>query len=59
MAKKVKETAVAKEVKSATSIRKCSCRHEFQDGRYGAGNRLHNATGNGKKRCTVCGNVKD
>lgn len=57
--KKIKETEVAKEVKSATSIRKCTCRNDFQDARYGSGNRVHNTMGNGKKRCTVCANVKD
>lgn len=41
-----------------TIVRSCSCKHEYQDHRYGAGQRLHNlcvkegkATGT---RCTVC-----
>lgn len=53
-----------------TKIQTCNCTHymggksgaEFQDRLYGAGNRLHNKTGqNGKNpgwRCTVCGDVK-
>lgn len=42
------------------SIRKCDCKHDFQDKRYGAGQRVMNETrkGSGDKkgvRCTVCG----
>ena len=45
---------------SETNILPCSCRHEFQDGKYGKGKRVHNFTikpGLGA-RCTVCGKVK-
>lgn len=35
-------------------IRKCHCKHEFQDKVYGAGMRVHNQ-GNKEARCTVCG----
>jgi len=40
-------------------IIKCRCNHEFQDKRYGKGNRIHNQTtkSNGRiYRCTVCRN---
>jgi hypothetical protein len=45
------------------SIRRCSCKHEYQDKRYGKGRRVHNKVENesahgGKWRCTVCTNVK-
>lgn len=36
----------------------CKCEHEFQDGRYGKGQRLHNPCQGPKFRCTVCGEVK-
>lgn len=43
-------------------IQKCNCRHEFQDSRYGTGNRVHNESrGKNKElvyRCTVCGDEK-
>jgi hypothetical protein len=32
----------------------CSCKHEYQDQRYGQGNRLMNPTKDGYI-CTVCG----
>lgn len=40
-------------------ILRCSCKHEFQDKQYGAGNRVHNDCKPGEKntkwyRCTVC-----
>ncbi len=41
-----------------TAILACSCKHAFQDERYGVGQRLHNPTkkdGGSVKRCTVCG----
>ena len=42
-----------------TEIKKCKCKHEYQDKRYGKGMRLHNETVKDKGwRCTVCGNVK-
>jgi len=36
---------------------KCSCKHEYQDKKYGKGNRMANACDKGH-RCTVCGTVK-
>lgn len=44
-----------------TEIRKCTCKHEDQDRRYGNGNRVFNKTTKKKGtestffRCTVCG----
>ena len=38
-------------------IRQCSCTSEYQDRKYGKGNRVHNDLGPKKKdlcRCTVC-----
>ena len=40
---------------------KCDCKHTYQDGRYGAGNRLHHARGSATGTiwaCTVCGREK-
>jgi len=43
----------------------CSCKNEFQDTKYGKGNRLHNPCKSLSKekdmgiRCTVCGLVKN
>lgn len=37
----------------------CTCKHPFQDKRYGKGKRVHNDGGNkGDARCTVCGDTK-
>ena len=36
-------------------IAKCDCINEFQDIRYGKGNRVHNSTTKFKIRCVVCG----
>ena len=41
-------------------ILRCSCKHEFQDERYGRGMRVHNPCSDGgpkhgQARCTVCG----
>lgn len=37
----------------------CSCKHEYQDEKYGNQKRVHNPTGSPTKitgyRCTVCG----
>jgi hypothetical protein len=38
-------------------ILKCTCKHEFQDSLYGAGNRAMNDMKSGQFRCTVCGTV--
>jgi hypothetical protein len=42
---------------SDTKIVKCSCKHEYQDKQYGAGNRVANKTAAtpAKYICTVCG----
>ena len=44
-----------------TAIIQCTCKHEFQDNRYGPGKRLHNELGVPKDgnhyRCTVCGKL--
>jgi hypothetical protein len=38
-----------------TEIKKCTCKNEYQDKKYGKGQRVHNfATGKEKWRCTVC-----
>ena len=37
------------------SIKKCNCKHEYQDSKYGKQKRVHNKTSNDKFRCTVCG----
>lgn len=49
---------------SATRIKPCSCKPDtpgakYQDERYGAGMRVHNACGDGKWRCTCCGATRD
>jgi len=36
----------------------CTCKHPFQDKRYGKGKRIHNPTGKDGSRCTVCGAEK-
>lgn len=36
----------------------CTCKHEWQDQRYGRGLRVHNQKKNLDWRCTVCGNVQ-
>jgi hypothetical protein len=46
-----------------TKVLKCGCKHEYQDKKYGSGNRVHNEVGNvtkngGQWRCTVCGKVR-
>lgn len=44
---------------SETTVKRCGCRSEYQDGKYGAGLRVHNLAP--KKpcwRCTVCGTEK-
>jgi len=51
---------------SLTEIRHCSCKHEYQDQKYGKQMRLHNirikrdnkSTDKHGSRCTVCGTVK-
>lgn len=46
---------------SRTKIQKCSCKHAYQDKRYGAGKRVFNAGAgkeNEKYSCTVRGKEK-
>jgi len=40
-----------------SQVIRCSCKHAFQDGLYGVGNRMGNEMKSGQVRCTVCGNV--
>lgn len=42
-------------------IAKCdsNCKSEYQDAKYGKGNRVKNRTKEGKWRCTVCGIVSE
>ncbi len=47
------------------AIYKCTCKHEYQDEKYGKGNRVFNFAVKAKEiggsegwRCTVCGNVR-
>lgn len=42
-------------------IIKCSCKHEYQDQKYGENLRVHivlDKSGKISYRCTVCGNTK-
>ena len=40
-------------------IKKCICKSEYQDERYGKNNRVHNEmVGQKGYRCTVCGKDK-
>ena len=49
-----------------TKIIQCHCKHEFQDGMYGKGNRVHNQMKKKDKKstlvkgwkCTVCLSIK-
>jgi hypothetical protein len=41
-------------VKNGTVIKTCTCKHNFQDVKYGKTNRVHNI-GKKKTTCTVCG----
>jgi len=47
---------------AVTKVLSCTCAHEFQNGQYGPGRRLHNACklpgGAPGWRCTVCGREK-
>lgn len=41
-----------------TRIKQCTnseCKSDYQDKKYGNGNRVHNVTSKDKNRCTVCG----
>lgn len=39
------------------AIKICSCKHEYQDRKYGKQMRVFNETGDGGYRCTVCERV--
>mgnify|MGYP003985295631 FL=1 len=44
-------------------IKKCTCKHKFQDEKYGPNQRVHNFALKGNQghagwRCTVCSDVK-
>lgn len=36
-------------------ISSCTCKHEYQDKKYGNGNRVFNPRKGGEYTCTVCG----
>jgi len=43
---------------NTTVIHSCDCKHEYQDSKYGKGQRVFNVGGGKDKkkiRCTVCG----
>lgn len=40
-----------------TEIKKCDCKHEYQDNRYGKNMRVWNK-GPSRKKCTVCGKTE-
>jgi hypothetical protein len=42
------------EKKQGYTIKPCTCKHGYQDSRYGPGQRVWNI-GKGKRTCTVCG----
>ena len=45
--------------KNSTVISNCTCKHEYQDNRYGKGKRVFNIkTTNNGATCTVCGTSK-
>jgi len=39
---------------SGAAVHTCTCRHEYQDEKYGKGMRVCCVMANGQKRCTVC-----
>lgn len=48
----------------STKVLSCSCKHDFQDKKYGRSKRLHNKMAGSEKalkryRCTVCAKVRD
>lgn len=43
-----------------TIIKSCKCESEYQDKRYGLGQRLHNQSGkDSTSKCTICGTKKN
>jgi len=41
-----------------TKVLACTCKHEYEDQRYGARMRLHNKCNKGF-RCTICSSIKE
>ena len=39
-------------------VKRCTCRHQYQDERHGEGMRVHNPCAKGY-RCTVCESVRE
>jgi len=50
------------EGESSVVMIKCKCKHDFQDRKYGKGNRVANKRSSdknkGEAKCTVCGNIR-
>lgn len=44
--------------KKDSVILDCTCKHEYQDKKYGAGKRVHNPRKSNQYACTVCGKLK-
>ncbi len=42
---------------SSPKVIACNCNHEYQDAKYGKGQRLHNPRKGDTWACTVCGKV--
>lgn len=38
-------------------IKSCSCKNDWQDKKYGKGQRVFNEKSNGSFKCTVCGAI--
>lgn len=54
------KTTTSQSMKSGTKMVKCNCTHDYQDERYGKGNRVANLAPKAKvARCTVCGAPHD
>ena len=41
-----------------TKIINCTCKHQYQDEKYGPGRRVGNLMKDGKGRCTVCNKIQ-
>ena len=41
-----------------TKVLPCTCKHDYEDQRYGKGLRLHNKCNKGF-RCTICSAIKE
>jgi hypothetical protein len=42
----------------AVNVKRCDCKHAYQDKRYGKSRRLHNPNTKGQMVCTVCAKAK-